>query len=112
MAGNLKNNGAFGFQSLMYINFITKKKYRVDSIAKKMEISRDTLYRYVRGELLMPADRIADLIRATQDVEYLEFFCDALDCVPIPKIKDRATASTLSQMVKVMQSAIEIKEGE
>lgn len=112
MAGNLKNNGAFGFQSLMYINFITRKKYRVDSIAKKMGINRDTLYRYVRGELMIPADRIADLIRATEDIEYLEFFCDALDFTLVPKIKDKNTAKMFGQMVRVLEHAIDSKEGE
>ena len=110
--GNLKKMGNFGFQSLMYVNFVIKKKYRVDLTAKVMKISKDTLYRYIRGEMIIPPDRIVDLIRATGDIEFLEFFCDALDFVPIPKIKEKRTAKTLSQMIKVMQLAIDLKEEE
>jgi len=72
-----------GFSSLMYVNFIIKKKYRVDDIAKEMRIATDTLYRYIRGENIIPPDRIIDLIQATKDVEYLEFFCDPCGFVPI-----------------------------
>jgi hypothetical protein len=43
---------------MMYVSFIIKKKYRVDETAKKMEISKDSLYRYIRGETIIPPDRI------------------------------------------------------
>lgn len=74
-----------GFQSLMYVNFVIKKKYRVDDIAHKMDIATDTLYRYVRGENIIPPDRIIDLIKATRDFEYLDFFCDPVGCIAIPQ---------------------------
>lgn len=78
-----------GFSSLLYVNFIIKKKYRVDDVAKEMRIATDTLYRYVRGENLIPPDRIIDLVKATGDIEYLEFFCDPCGFVPIPQSKAR-----------------------
>ena len=106
MPDNLKK-GNLIFQSMMYVSFIIKKKYRVDETAKKMEISKDSLYRYIRGETIIPPDRIAALIRATEDIEYLEFFCEAVDYVPIPKIKGKHTTEMMAQMVKLMQSAIE-----
>lgn len=72
-----------GFSSLLYVNFVIKKKYRIDDVAKEMRIATDTLYRYVRGENIIPPDRIIDLVRATGDIEYLEFFCDPCGCVPV-----------------------------
>lgn len=106
MPDNL-NKGNLIFQSMMYVSFIIKKKYRVDETAKKMEISKDSLYRYIRGETIIPPDRIAALIRATNDIEYLEFFCEAMNYIPIPKIKGKYTTEMMAQMVKLMQSAIE-----
>ena len=96
MPDNL-NKGNLIFQSMMYISFIIKKKYRVDEIAKKMEISKDSLYRYIRGENIIPPDRIVALIRATEDIEYLEFFCEAMNYVPIPKIKGKYTMEMMAQ---------------
>lgn len=94
----------------MYVNFVIKKKYRVDEVSKIMNISMDTLYRYVRGENIIPPDRIVDLILATQDIEYLEYFCDPMNYVPVPKIKEKHTTKMFSQMIKLLQSAI--PEGE
>lgn len=76
-----------GFSSLLYVNFIIKKKYRIDDVAKEMRIATDTLYRYVRGENVIPPDRIIDLVKATGDIEYLEFFCDPCGYVPVPQAK-------------------------
>lgn len=112
MPDNLKRNRNLGFSSLMYVNFVIKKKKRVDETAKKMGISTDTLYRYIRGENIIPADRIIDLIKATDNIEYLEFFCDAVGHVPVPRIKDKRAAETMTQMIKVMKSAIDHKEEE
>lgn len=66
------------------MNFIIKKKYRVDEIAREMQIATDTLYRYVRGENILPPDRITDLVKATRDIEYLEFFCEPVGYAPVP----------------------------
>jgi len=87
--GNLNNSGNLGFSSLLYVNFIIKKKYRVDEVAKEMQIATDTLYRYVRGENIIPPDRIIDLIKATHDLDYLEFFSDPVGYLVIQKIKDK-----------------------
>jgi transcriptional regulator with XRE-family HTH domain len=82
---NLNGSPFSGFSALLYVNFIIKKKYRVDAVAKEMQIASDTLYRYVRGENIMPPDRIIDLVRATGDVEYLEFFCEPCGYIPVTK---------------------------
>ena len=87
---NLNGSSISGFSALCYVNFIIKKKYRVDAIAKEMQIATDTLYRYVRGENVMPADRIVDLVRTTGDVEYLEFFCEPCGYHAVPAVKGRA----------------------
>jgi transcriptional regulator with XRE-family HTH domain len=81
----------------MYVNFIIKKKYRVDDIAKEMRIATDTLYRYVRGENIIPPDRIIDLVKATGDIEYLEFFCDPCGYVPIRQSAVRLTKEEREQ---------------
>lgn len=107
---NLKNGGNFGFQSLMYVNFIVKKKYRVDETAKKMNIHKDTLYRYIRGENPFPIDLIPSLVKATEDIEYIEFFTESCGLSLIPKIKDKGTAKMFSQMARLIQSAIDLEE--
>lgn len=68
MNSNLNSSPISGFSALLYVNFIIKKKYRVDAVAKDMQIATDTLYRYVRGENVMPPDRIIDLVKATGDI--------------------------------------------
>ena len=89
MNSNLNGSSISGFSALMYYAFIIKKKYRVDCVAKEMQIATDTLYRYIRGENVMPPDRIIDLVRATEDREYLDFFCDPCGYVAIPKIESK-----------------------
>jgi len=69
----------------MYVNFIIKKKYPVKAVASDMDIATDTLYRYIRGENVIPPDRVIDLIKATKDFEFLDFFCDPVDCIAVPK---------------------------
>jgi hypothetical protein len=81
---NLNGSSISGFSALLYVNFIIKKKYRVDDVAREMQIASDTLYRYVRGENIIPPDRISDLVKATSDVEYLEFFCEPIGYAPVP----------------------------
>jgi hypothetical protein len=72
-----------------------------------MGIHSDTLHKWINGTKLFPADRLASLVIATDDVEYLECILDECDMTPIPKIKDKHTAKMFAQMVKLMQSAIE-----
>jgi len=88
-----------GFGALLYVNFIIKKKYRVDAIAKEMQVATDTLYRYIRGENLIPPDRIIDLIRATGDIDYLEFFCEPIGYLPVTKASGKISAASRDREV-------------
>ena len=115
--GKLKMSEQNGFQSLLYVNFIIRKKYRVDEVAQKWVgrngkkgIHKDTLYKWIRGENHFPPDRIAELVNATGDIEYLEYHCDPCGFTLMPKIKDKHTAKMISHMVRLMQSAIDLKE--
>ena len=91
MGINPNHDGNLGFQSLLYYAFIIRKKYRVDVVAKEMQIATDTLYRYVRGENIMPPDRIIDLVKATGDPEFLEFFSEPCGFATVPIQKAKAT---------------------
>ena len=91
MGSNPNHDGNLGFQSLLYVNFCIRKKYRVDDVAKEMRIITDTLYRYIRGKNIMPPDRIIDLVKATGDVEYLEFFCEPCGFAAVPVQKSKLT---------------------
>ena len=91
MNGNLNSSPISGFSALLYVNFIIKKKYRVDAVAREMQIATDTLYRYIRGENVVPPDRIIDLINATGDSELLEFFCEPCGFIPVRTIKGKPT---------------------
>ena len=108
--GKLKMSKKLGFASLMYVNFIIKKKENVQETAKKMGVSMDTLYRYIRGENIIPPDRIVDLIQSTKNIEYLEFFCDPNGYIPIPKIKSKHALETFSQFAKLMNLVTNPKE--
>lgn len=94
---NLNGSPISGFSSLLYVNFIIKKKYRVSDIAKEMRIADDTFYRYARGENIMPPDRIIDLIKATGDSEYLDYFCEPCGYTAVPVAKGTPTPHTLER---------------
>ena len=91
MNGNLNGSQISGFSALLYVNFIIRKKYRVDAVAKEMQIATDTLYRYVRGENVIPPDRVVDLVKATGDVEFLDFFCEPCGFAAVPVQKAKLT---------------------
>lgn len=91
---NLNGSQISGFGALLYVNFVIKKKYRVDVIAKEMQIATDTLYRYIRGENIIPPDRISDLVKATGDIEYLEFFCEPAGYLPVTKAQAKLCDAT------------------
>jgi transcriptional regulator with XRE-family HTH domain len=74
-----------GFSVLLYYHFISKKKYRVDEIADKMGIAVDTLYRYVRGENNIPPDRIVSLLKATDEIEFFNYFLDPCGYIPVKR---------------------------
>lgn len=97
MNSNLNGSAISGFSALLYVNFIIKKKYRVDSVAKDMQIATDTLYRYVRGENVIPPDRVVDLVKATGDVELLEFFCEPCGYIPVVAAKSKPSAAELEK---------------
>ena len=63
---NLKLLDEFRFQDLLYFVFIQYSRFRVDQTAARMGIHPDTLYRYCRGELPFPIDRLKQLIKATR----------------------------------------------
>jgi hypothetical protein len=86
---NLNSSPISGFSALLYVNFIIKKKYRVDAVAKDMQIATDTLYRYIRGENVMPPDRIIDLVKATGDSELLDFFCEPCGYIPVRAVQGK-----------------------
>ena len=94
---NLNSGQLADFTVLTYYKFINKKEYRVDEIAAKMGIAPDTLYRYIRGEKVIPPDRIIDLIKATGDVEFLEFFCEPCGYVPVPIVKGKPAGATIAK---------------
>lgn len=104
--GNPNDSQINGFVVRLYYNFIERKKYRVDAVAKEMQIATDTLYRYIRGENVIPPHRIIDLVRATKDIEYLEYFCEPCGYLPIlaaqakvcdePREKDQIHLSILN----------------
>jgi len=113
---NLNNSSNYGFQSLLYYRFIIEKKYRVDDVSKKMGICKDTLYRYIRGAKKdskneerkeFPIDQISSLVNATKDLRYLEYFCDPCGYTLLPKIKDKTTVKVISNIAKILQSAVE-----
>ena len=99
-----------GSQTLLYYKFIASKQHRTDTIAEKMGVSSDTLYRYVRGERQLPIDRIPDLVNATGDIEFPDYLADRCGFNLIPKIKDKHALKTLSHLLNIVHSAINGKD--
>jgi len=110
VTSNLNKVRNSGLQNLLYVNFIVKKKYRVDEVSKIMGYHKDTVYRWIRGERPFPVDEIPNLVKSTGDIEYLEYLADLCDFSIMPKIKDKTTAKMLFQMTKIFQSAIDLEE--
>ena len=71
---NLKKLDEFRFQDLLYFVFIQHDKFRIDQTAARMKIHPDTLYRYCRGELPFPVDRLDDLVEATDWKGWGQYF--------------------------------------
>ena len=97
MMVNLNNVGLIGFQSLLYVIFIIEKKFRTDDTAKNMQISTDSLYRYIRGERIIPPDRIIDLINVTKEIRFLRFFCEPTGYIPITKVQAKDLDGSIQQ---------------
>ena len=94
-----------GFQLELYIKFIRDSKHDVDSVAQKMGLSKDTLYRYVRGALAFPIDRLPDLVMATGDMEFLNYFANKCGMTIMPIVKNRQTAQMMIFMAQMFLSA-------
>lgn len=118
MSGNRKDCIDSGFRSLLIANFYAKRKYKVDDIAQKMGIHKDTLYKWIAGRdsngeaRHFPIDRIPDLVNATNDIEYLEYLCRPCGMMIIPEITDRTTLKMFTHMVGVLQSVTNGKKDE
>ena len=95
---NFRVGDGRGFASLLYYNFIFTKKYRVDKIAEKMGIAADTLYRYIRGELTMPPDRVPDLVNSTGDTDYLQFFLGNTGFLAVPEVRIKLHKKSMKQI--------------
>jgi len=103
MSGNLKKDTGFSFQNLLYVRFIVEKRYRVDSVAEKMGIHKDTLYRYVRGENHFPIDKLPRLIEATEDTSFIEYLFQDTKYIVIPK-PDKSTLRTMDNLTSLFSS--------
>lgn len=112
MNSNLNKVRNRGLQNLLYVNFVVKKKYRVDTVAQIMGYHKDTLYKWIRGERPFPVDEISNLTNSTGDPEYLEYLANRSGFTLLPIIKDKATAKMFTHMVVILQSALNLKEEE
>lgn len=104
-SGNLNNDLECGFGVLLYYKFIISSEHHVAPVSEKMKISPDTLYRYVRRALPFPIDRLSDLINATGDLKFLEYFATKCGYTLIPIIKDRRQAVMMKRMAEIFLSA-------
>lgn len=112
MPGNLNKGHDFGFQALLYYKFIISTEHDVASVSQKMGLAPDTLYRYLRGALPFPIDRLADLVVATGDLGFLEYFAKKCNYTVIPIIRDRRQAEMMKRMAEMFLSAINAGNGE
>lgn len=116
MFGKTKMYKKNGLQMLLYLNFIVLNKYKVDTVAKnwpKKPLSKSTLYKWIEGERIVPHDQISNLVIASGDISYLEYYCKPCGYQLIPKIEDKKTADVVMQVGKIMLSATDKKgEGE
>jgi len=72
MKSNPKNLDNRWFQVLLYHKFHQTEGYpTIPETASRMNIAENTLAKYVNGINVMPPERIADLVIATGDIEYL-----------------------------------------
>jgi len=100
---NLKILQSFRFADLLYLVFISQKKFRVDEVAEDMGIIPDTLYRYCRGELKFPIDRLGDLMRATKWKGWLAYFLTGTE-YEIKKKLDLNTQGVLAQLTEALNA--------
>jgi len=79
------------FQSLLYQKFIgMTSEYVVKQLAPEVDRAVSTFYAYCRGEQDFPIELLEDLIRATDDPQFIEVFIKNTNFVVyrIPEIND------------------------
>lgn len=103
---NLNIGCDYGFGAMLYYKFIISSEHDVALVSEKMKISKDTLYRYIRRALPFPIDRLPDLVKATGDLKFLEYFANKCDYTLIPIIKDKRQAEMMKRMAEIFLSAI------
>lgn len=111
LIGNLKNLPDCRFQDLLYLAFITSRKFSVGIVAHKMGICRDTLYRYVRGELPFPIDKLGDLVRATQWKGWLQYFTSGTN-LEVGKKLDPQTQRYITELGLALTGYAKAKTGD
>ena len=106
MEGNLKMVKRIGFQNLLYVRFIIEKRYRVDEVARKLDIHKDTLYRWIRGDNPFPIDQLPHLVKATDDPIYLKYLAREAGFSLVEQVKDKKTAEAISRIADILISCI------
>jgi hypothetical protein len=79
------------FQALLYQKFIgINSSYVVKQMAPEVDRAVSTFYAYCRGEQDFPIELLGDLIRATDDPQFIEVFLKNTNFVVtrIPEVKD------------------------
>jgi len=114
--GKLKNQANDGLQRVLYTNFRVLKKYKVDDVVENWPDDSinhpSSLHKWITGDRLIPDYQISNLVKATGDTSYLDYFCNPCGYTVIPEIKDKATLKMFTHMAKLMQSAITGKTDE
>ncbi len=79
------------FQALLYQKFIgMNSEFVVKQLAPEVDRAVSTFYAYCRGEQDFPIELLGDLIRATDDPQFIEVFLKDTNFVVtrIPEVKD------------------------
>lgn len=100
--GNLNMVRINRFQNLLYTRFIIEKRYRVDEIAEKIGIHRDTLYRHIRGENQFPVDLIPNLVKATGDDFFLRYLAREAGYTIFKKCTDKKINETIKTLSEIL----------
>jgi len=106
--GKLKNQTNDSLQRVLYLNFRVLKKYRVDTVVENWPDDSinhaSSLHKWITGERQIPDYQVSNLVKATGDITYLEYFCNPCGYMVIPEIRDKTTLKMFTQMAKLMQS--------
>jgi len=101
---NPNNDHDFSFQALLYYRLIVSGDFSIQAVAEKMHISSDTLYKYVEAKASFPIERLPDLIAATGDIRFLEYFASKCGYALVPKIRDRRLSDSLGAIADVLMA--------